>query len=181
MNTKQKILAAFVAIGFAFSAVPAKADEFTYGIVDMIKIRREAEAAKTLKADLDAKLKEYSQQFAKKEEGLRKSEQELVKQQGKLSKEEFDKKRKEFQTSVASFQKQLAERKNILDNVYNESMTKLQTEILKATADVAKKKELKAVFSQEAMVLADPSLDITKEVLEKLNGAIKKIPLSDKK
>lgn len=182
MKLTQKIITAVLALGLGFAVAPAHAaEEFTYGIVDMVKIRRDSEAAKNLKTDLDAKLKEYTQQFAKKEDDLRKAEQELVKQQGKLSKEEFDKKRKEFQGNVASFQKQVADRKKQLDGVYNEAMSKLHLEVLKATADVAKSKDLKAVFSQEAMVLADPDLDLTKEIMDKLNATTKKIPLNDKK
>lgn len=180
-NIKKIALAAVMSAAIICAAVPAKAEEaFTYGIINKNKILSESEAGKALRAELDKHLKDAQQQFAKKEKDLIAARDELVKQQAKMSKEDLDKKRKELQEKVGAFQKDLGTRKQSLEAAYQEGMSKLLTEMLKNTADIAKGKNLKAVFSDDAMVLADPQMDITKEVIAELNKNVKKISVTFK-
>lgn len=179
---KNTMLALFAAT-LMFAAVPALAADpapaaLSYGVVDMNKVLQTADAAKGLIAELDAKRKEFQTQLTKEETALRTSEQEILKQKDKLSAADFEKKRKEFEGKVAAAQKSVQDRKKVLDDAFAAAMTKLRTEILKASAEVAKAKGYTAVFNQEAMVLADTKADITNDVIAGVNKSVKKIDVS---
>jgi Skp family chaperone for outer membrane proteins len=176
---KLAVCAASVAV-FAMIS-PAMAAEASYGVVNVNTILQTSEAAKGMFSELETKRKEFQEQITKEEAALRKSEQEILAQKDKISKEDFEKKRKEFETKVIAAQKSVQDRKQTLDQGFNEAMGKLRTEILKVAADVARGKAMTAVFNQEAMVLVDEKMDITKEVVEGVNKNVKKIPIDWKK
>lgn len=178
---KNTMLAAMLVAGVMMSGSAQAEEGFTYGILNMGKVLSEATAAKSLKSDLDGKLKDVEQQLSKKRTELETANRELIKQEAKLSKEDLDKKRKEFQEKIVSYEKDINSRKLSLQKSYSEGMSKLRTEILKSTADIAKAKGLKAVFTDEAMVLAEPEMDITKEVIADLNKDAQKITLTPEK
>jgi outer membrane protein len=181
MRSMKYAVMALAAAAFVGFTSPASAQGMSYGVVDMNKILQTADAAKGLFAELEAKRKEFQTQIAKEETALRTTEQEIIKQKEKLTKEQFEVKRKEFEGKVTAAQKTVQSRKETLDKAFAEAMGKLRVEILKVSADVAKEKGYNAVFSQEAMVLADQKMDITKEVIEGVNKSVKKIPVEWKK
>lgn len=168
-------VAAFAMISPAIAAEPA------YGVVNVNTILQTAEAAKGMFSELETKRKEFQDQITKEEASLRKMEQDILKEKEKLSKEEFEKKRKAFEEKVIAAQKTVQDRKQTLDQGFNEAMGKLRAEILKVAADVARGKNMTAVFNQEAMVLVDEKMDITKAVVEGVNKNVKKIPIDWKK
>lgn len=182
MTMIKKTMTALFAAALLFAAAPASAADapaaLSYGVVDMNKVLQTADAAKGLIAELDAKRKEFQGQITKEETALRASEQDILKQKDKMSADEFEKKRKEFEGKVAAAQKSIQDRKKVLDDAFAAAMTKLRTEILKASADVAKSKGYTAVFNQEAMVLADTKADITSDVIAGVNKSVKKIDVN---
>lgn len=181
MKRMKFMAVAIAAVLFAGALMKPASAEMVYGVLDMNKVLQTADAAKGLFADLEAKRKEFQTNIAKEETALRATEQEIIKSKEKLSKEDFEKKRKEFEAKVTAAQKNVQDKKQSLDKAFADAMGKLRMEILKAAADVAKAKNYNAVFNQEAMVLADQKMDITKEVIEGVNKNVKKINVDWKK
>lgn len=174
----RRVMMAAMAFGLvAGLSFPALATELSYGIVDINKVVQTADAAKGIFSELEGKRKEYQSQISKEEDSLRSFETDVMKQKDTLSKEEFEKKRKEFEGKMTSAQKMVQERKRLLDQAFSEAMGAFRKEVLKATADIAKEKGYAAVFTQEALVLAEPGLDITTEVISRVNKSVKKIPV----
>ena len=178
MTKLKTLMMALAAVAILGTAPAFAADAPAFGVVDMQKVLQTTDAAKGLIADLEAKRKEFQTQITKEETTLRASEQEILKQKDTLSKEEFEKKRKEFETKVTAAQKSVQDRKKTLDDAFAEAMNKLRAEILKAAADVSKTKGFTAVFTQEAMVLADQKMDITADVIAGVNKNVKKIDVN---
>lgn len=176
MTRLKTALMALAAVAVMGAAVPAKAEN--YGVVDMNRVMRESEAAKGIFAELDTKRKEFQEQIAKEKSGLQAMEQDIMKKKSSMSAEEFDKKRKEFQDKALAAEKRMQERKRGLDQAFSETMKKFRTEVLKVTADIAKNKSYTAIFNQEAMILADPKMDITSSVIEGVNKDVKKIAVA---
>jgi len=163
-------------------AAPATAAEeaskgMTFGIVDINKVLQAAEAAKGILGELEGKRKEFQTQITKEEDSLRAFETSVMKEKEKLSKEDFEKKRKEFEEKMVTAQKMVQDKKRLLDQAFGDSMGKLRTEALKVSAEISKERGFDAVFTQDALVLAEKDLDITDEVLERVNKNIKKIPV----
>jgi outer membrane protein len=169
-------VAAVAVLAIAAPAV-AQAQEGKFGVVDMGKVLREATAAKSVLEELEAKRKEFQSKVEKEEKALREMEQGIAKQREKLSKEDFEAKVKEFQEKLIAAQKSVQNQKTTLDKAFVDTMGKLRLEILKVAADVAKEKGLMAVLNQEALLLADPKMDITDSVISGVNKNVKKIPV----
>jgi len=174
MKNHLKILMFVAAIsGLVLTAAPALAEK--YGVIDMTRVMKETSAAKGIFSELESKRAEYQKQVQKEEDTLRTAEQEIIKQRSKLSEEEFNKKRREFEDQLMKAQKMVQERKELLDNAFTSSMNKLRSEAAKIVAGVAKEKGYSTVFTNEAVILAEQSLDMTDEVVARLNKDVKSI------
>lgn len=170
-------LMAVAALGFFLVATSAQAAELSFGVIDMSRVMKESDAAKGIFKELDSKRGEYQKQVQKEEDALRTAEQEILKQKDKMSEDEFKKARAGFEEKLIAAQKQVQTRKKTLDDALNTSIDKLRAAAAKETAAVAKEKGYAAVFTQDAVMLAEPGLDLTDEVVKRLNASTKKIPI----
>ncbi len=174
-------VAAFWLMGAAAAVhaadAPAPAQMLPIAVVDMTRIMQVSEAAKNIQSQLETKRKEYQEKIAVQENTLRSAEQELIKQKSSLSEEEFGKKRTEFEGKIVVAQKQVQEHKRSLEFGFNGGVGKIQNEVASIVGDIAKERKFMMVLSNDAVVLAERSLDITDEVIKKLNDKLKKVPL----
>ncbi len=165
---------AIAAIGAVSSPALAEGVQ-TFGVVDIEKIMRETDAAKGIFKELEGKRKEYQTQISKEEDTLRSAEKEIIKQRDTLSKEDFEKKRIDFEGKVSKGQQMVQQHKQTLDHAFSASMAKLRTEATKIVAEVAKEKGFSAVLTEEAVMLSVPEMDMTDEVVKRMNAKVKKI------
>lgn len=170
-------MAVLVMVGFGADAVYAQEASVKYGVVDMNRVMQATDAAKGILSDLEGKRKEYQTQIKKEEDTLNAAEKEIIKQKETLSAAEFDVKRGEFQKKLQNAQKMVQDKKRTLDEAFSASMGKLRTEAAKVIAEVAKERGYAAVFTADAVIMADDDLDMTKDVVERLNKNVKKIPV----
>jgi outer membrane protein len=176
MKTAMTLMLAAFLLALA-PAGAAAATDIKLGVVDMNKIMQSTDAAKGIFDELEGKRKEFQAQIAQEEESLRNAEKEIVKKKDSLSKDEFDSKRKEFEDKVAGAQKLVQERKKTLDQAFNSSVQNLRVQAAKIVADIARDKGLAAVLTQDAVILAEPEMDITDQVVAQMNAKVKKIPV----
>jgi len=150
----------------------------TFGIVDMNRVMQTSEAARDALGQVDAKRKEYQSEIVSTEEALRAAEQELSKQQaaGQPS-PDFETQRKAFEEKVANGQRLVQIHKRTLDQALNAVMSRLRNESVRHVADIAKERGYSAVLTQDAVMIANPQLDITDAVVERMNKHMKRIPI----
>ncbi len=176
-RTFSRLMTAVVLAAFLAGAPAQAAETLSFGVIDMSRVMKETDAAKGIFAELESKRGEYQKQVKKEEDSLRTAEQEIIKQKDKMSEEEFKKAKMSFEEKVFAAQKLVQERKKTLDDALNNSIDKLRAAAAKETAAVAKEKGYSAVFTQDAVMLAEPGLDLTDEVVKRLNANTKKIPI----
>ena len=170
-------IAALSTQAMAADAPAAPAAGLTFGIVDMNKVMQTTDAAKDIFSQLDDKRKEYLAQISKEEDTLRTTQQELGKDKDKLSKEAFDEKRAAFEEKYQKWQKLAQNRKEVLDRAFENAMNKLREKAAEIVAAAAKQKHYSAVFTQNAVMMSTPDLDLTPAVIEQMNKSVKKIPV----
>jgi Skp family chaperone for outer membrane proteins len=142
-------------------------------VINIQDIMRDSLAAKSVKKKLEAKQKSFQAEMTKKEKDLQKKERDLVKQRGTLSQVEFDKKAKSFQQAATKAQRDVQTKKAKLDKAFSDSLATIQKTVTDIAKSIAKERGVKLVLPTSQLLYADPSLDITKEVLAQLN---KKLP-----
>ncbi len=167
------ISAAFIVPAFAADAVKP-----TIAVVNIQQIMKDSTAAKTVREQLESKQKSFQAEITKKEEGLKKEDQELGKQKSVLAKDAFDKKISEFRTKATSVQKDVQAKKALLDGAFEHSLNDIQKVVTDIIADLAKEKGFVVAVPTSQILYADKSLDISSDVLDRLN---KKLPKLDVK
>ena len=148
--------------------------------VNVQEVMRDSTAAKSVKSQLDDKQKSFQAELSKKEDALHKEEESLGKQKSVLSPDAFSKKVKEFQAKANAAQKDVQGKKAELDNAFSSALGEIQKSVLDITSSVAKEKGYTVVVQASSLLYADPKLDITKDVLAKLNAALPKVTVSFK-
>jgi outer membrane protein len=158
-------------------AVYAETHPRNFAIVDMNKVMREAAAGDQIRTELNAKSKQFHTELENQDKTLSAQKEALAKSRESMTEDAFEKKVKELQGKYGEAERLLQERRRTLDVVSNTSRNKLLTEATKLIADIAKEKGYSAVFTQEAVLLAEPDLDITDEVVKRMNTSVKKIAI----
>ncbi len=174
-----KRLSAFALLAMLCAATPAVAgDAPSIAVVNIQQIMREATAAKSVRDQLESKQKAFQADITKKEEALQKEDQELGKQQSVLSKEAFAEKAKAFRTKATEVQKEVQAKKALLDNAFERALNDIQKAVNEIIADLAKEKGFALAVPTSQVLYADEKMDISKDVLDRLN---KKLPKLDVK
>ena len=147
-------------------------------VINIQDIMRDSLAAKSVKKKLEAKQKSFHSEMSKKESALQQKEQALSKQRGTLSKAEFEKKVKSFRDSAANAQRDVQAKKSKLDKAFADALNTIQKTVVTIVGEIAKQRNVKVVMPTSQLLYADPSLDITQEVLTKLNTKLPSVKVN---
>ena len=131
-------------------------------------------AQKFLKAELDNGIKKLEE----KEKKIQEEEKKIVAQKKIISPEEYKKKVTALRNNVSSLQK---ERNELLNSVAKKRAS-ARNELLKNLNPIIKsymtEKKIRMVIDKKNLLLADDSLDITKDIMALLNKNLKSIKLN---
>lgn len=161
---------------FAFSAEAAN----NIATVNIQEIMQKSTAAQSIKEQLDAKQKTFQTEMTKKEEQFNTEAKELEKQRSVLAPEALDKKVKAFKAKESAAQKDVQSKRAELENAFSSSLAEVQKSVFDIVAAMAKEKGYIAVIPTNQLLWADSSLDITNDVLSKLNSTLPKVTVSFK-
>lgn len=147
-------------------------------VIDNQKILREASAVRQLRQQINEQRSVFQKELTEQEQELRKKDQELVRQRAILSADAFAKKRRELEEQVASLQRGVLDRKKGLEKLFNKSMGQIHKALLSVAAEIAEELAADLVLSKSALVLVNPSFDLTDDALKRLNERLPSIDLS---
>lgn len=166
----------FLANGYR--TAPGASDEsFAMAVVDVQRLLNESKAATSIQKQLEAKRTAFQEEFSKEERGLREMEQKLTAMREKGDMEEFNKKKTEFEKELSETRNQVEEKRRILEKAALEAMADLRQEIVAIVANISDEEKFDIVVSRQNVVLAVKTLDITDEVMRKLNKKMPQINL----
>tara|TARA_A100001011_G_scaffold399717_1_gene509787 strand:+ start:3938 stop:4462 length:525 start_codon:yes stop_codon:yes gene_type:complete len=174
MKLFKKIISILV-IFFAFQA-NLIADVPYY--LDFKYILNQSDAGKKAQVSLKNKLDSGIKKLQVKEKEIQEEEKQIIKQKKVVSAEEYKKKVSQLRNKVSTLQK---ERSSLLKTVADER-SKMRSELLKhlnpIIKEFMKEKNIRMVIDKKSMLLADENLDITKDIIKKLNAKLKTIKLN---
>lgn len=170
----KKLLFIFLAIAL-FHNAPAYAgkDGLPIAVVDVQKVVQESSAAKDINAQIKASRDKYLGDVTKEEERLRTAEKKLSDQRSLLSAEAFEQKKAQFQEDILKAQRDIQAKRTKLDEAFNKALDQIQVVIYEIIDDLANDKDYQLVLPRSQTLFANKNLDITDEVLARLN---KKLP-----
>ncbi len=168
------LLATVAALSFATPAV-AEDSKPIIAVVNVQQVMKDSTAAKSVREQLESKQKAFQADITKKEEALKKEDQELGKQKSVLAKEAFEEKARAFRTKATEVQKEVQSKKAMLDNAFERSLGDIQKATTDIIADLAKEKGFLMAVPTSQILYADNKLDISAEVLKRLNDKLPKV------
>lgn len=163
----KRSLLAFAAIASLAVASPAIAAE--YAVINVQKIMQDSKVATSVRNQLKAKQDAFKSELDAKEDALQKEDQELAKQRTVLSQEEFNAKYNAFRKKAAETQKDVQVRRRALDKGFANAFAQIQKTVTDIAAEVCKEKSYNMAISANHVLYADPALDITGDVLSRLD------------
>ena len=146
--------------------------------LDFKYILNQSDAGKKVQTTLKDKLEKGIKSLKDKENLIREEEKKIIKQKKVLSPEEYKKTVNELRKKVSSLQK---DRNALIDTVARQR-AKARNELLKNVntilSNYMKEKNIGMVIDKKYLLLADESLDITKDIMILLNKRLKSIKLN---
>ena len=176
---KQVVRYTLLIAAIAGFTAPAMA-ESNFAVVDIQKIMRESTAAKSIRTQLESKQKAYQAEIKKKEAAMQKEEKSLATQRSTLSPEAFQKKVEDFRKKATTMQKDVQTKKAALDRGFEKSLNDVQKVVNEIITSLAKEKKFSLAIPSGQLLYADPTMDITDEVLSRLNKKLPKVSVSFK-
>lgn len=141
-------------------------------IIDTREILRDAAVARDVREQVDSRRRQFQQDAQDEEEQLRATEEQLRASRDAMSEDEFNIQRRDYEQRLLSSQQKLQERRHRLDQSVTEAMKRIDQALQKAVTEVADEHEASLVLSKEQVVLAEQSLDVTAEVLGRLDASL---------
>ncbi len=173
-------LLSMVAVLATFTLVPLSSALALDGVavINIQDIMRDSLAAKSVKSKLEAKQKSFQSEMTSKENALQEQEKTLIAKSKTLTPEQLEKESKDFRTGVAKTQRDVATKKAKLDKAFADALSQIQKTVVNITKQIATERKIQVVMPTSQMLYADPSLDITKEVLTKLNQQLPSVAVN---
>jgi len=138
-------------------------------IVDVQQAQRESLAGKALISQRDRYQQSFQADFNSARQRLEASDQALARQKGTMSQEAYDQKVKELEQQVVAFQRRTQMAVRALEKSSEAAATELMNAILSATGEIASERGAALVLPKQQVVLHEPSMDVTAQVIERVN------------
>jgi outer membrane protein len=192
LNFKQLILVTFiptfVCSGNAISGQEQKISSenkntkesgqpYDIAVVNIDKLLHECKAAKQVQIELETQRFKFQEEMKKQEEFFLAWDKKLVEQQKDMKSEEFAEKRKEFDAKLAKVHQKATQHREQLEAAFNEAMTTVQETILLLIRDAAVENKYKLVIPRSFVIFREDALEITDELLKKLDEKLPSLTL----
>jgi outer membrane protein len=143
------------------------------GLADLNGILRAADANVKVRELLDTQRQKFQDEFSLVEAELQQTERDLMSKRELLSAEEYDKQIKAFQARVTQLQQDIQRKRQVIDNAYQKAQSDIRAEALSIITEIARDMNLDLVLNREASLIFLPHLNISDEVLTRLNERTK--------
>ena len=153
--------------------VSSELEPVSLTVVDFRGVLAKSEAARNIRSAVDEKRQELRQYFLEVENSLRDEQKNLSKKRSLVTAEAFEQRARNLKEKAQSAQKLAQTSNQKLKKSFDQAMDQVQKELLRIVAEVAEETGVGVVLFRSAIVIAVKKLDISKEVLQRLN---KKLP-----
>lgn len=157
------------------------ADDSKIAVVDVQQVVKQSLAAKDISDQIEKKRLAHQMEITKQEERLEKKNQELTKQRAVLSPEAYDKSVKAFKEQVAEVQRDVQKRRSDLDRIYTNALSEIQKSVYAIISKLSEERGFSIAIPTSQILFAKKELDISDEVLKRLDIQLPKIPLATEK
>ena len=160
---------------FVRAQVSSELEPVSLAVVDFRGVLAKSEAARNIRSAVDEKREELRKYFLEVENSLRDEQKDLSKKRSIVTAEAFEQRARNLKEKAQSAQKLAQTSNQKLKKSFDHAMDKVQKELLRIVAEVAEETGVGVVLFRSAIVIAVKKLDISKEVLQRLNRKLPEV------
>ena len=154
---------------------PTSYSQSNIATLDVVKLLKDSKAAISMKDQLNAVAKKYSEEDQKKQKEIQKQEEELLRQKSTLTPEAFSDRKNTFEKQVIEFNKNSQNKRKALAKAEKQAVNQIEEEVEKIVKEIIDNEKITAVFRNSAVILSDTSIDITQKVVDELNKKLSSV------
>lgn len=160
----------------AFIAPQAKAD-MPIGVIDLAKIIETSAAGKDLQTKFKTRKEAVQKEADAFEADVKVKEQSLIKDSKTLDQKAFTEKRTTVGKDLQKKKEAIINKNVALEKTKNEALKDIQAKVAQICADLAEQKKIQVILDRSAVVIAQQALDLTADVITKLDATMKTVEL----
>lgn len=157
---------------------PKKIPTSAIAIVDVQLVMQNSEAAKGIRSQMEKVSNNLKQTIHGKEEELKKLDQDLEQQRSILSADAYQQRQRDFQQKVADAQKDVQDRRQKLDTAFGKALQQVQDAVIQIVDQIAKEQSITLVLPKSNVIHSAEDMDITQEVLKRLNSRLPSVSVA---
>lgn len=147
----------------------------TIAVLDVDQIIKESYAMRDIQAKITKKQDEYQKEVSEKQDKLEKEQKKIESKKSILSQEAFEKESENFDKKIDELKTFVDKKQNSLKKASMEAMSKVNDKIKSIITQIAKEKGYEIIIPSSQTLHYNDELEITSEVLSRLNKSIKKV------
>jgi outer membrane protein len=163
-----------IPIGLTRAPKAAGGGSLVLASVDLEAVLQNAMVTKSVEKQIEVLQHKQQKEILRMDKRFSERDRQLQASQGRLLPAEFERQVADFQKEVELFQRQQQEQSAKLAESFHASMMKIRQMATQIVADLAVRRGYTAVLSHMGVVYVDPELDITDEVIQRLNQKIQR-------
>jgi len=146
-------------------------------VVDVESILEHSFAIQHIKKSITTINNKIQEELSVKDIELKHIESDLIKQRGTLDRKKFELKVAEFNKKVSMVQREKQKKKSALERAHAEAIALVQKNMNLVISELSKKHGFNMVFPSMQLLFVSHDLNITLEVITKLNKRLKKVDI----
>jgi Skp family chaperone for outer membrane proteins len=156
-------------------AVADPASPIVAVVVDVQRILDESQAAKSVQKQLETQRAKFQTEIENEENGLRQAEQDLTKAHDQLTPDAYSDREQQLRQRFSAVERHVEARRKVLDKAFSDSMNTVHENLQDVVTAVAHEHGANLVLIKQQVLWTDKALDLTDEVLAKLNAKLPQI------
>ncbi|HVY12062.1 MAG TPA: OmpH family outer membrane protein [Alphaproteobacteria bacterium] len=147
-------------------------------IVDVKRILDESKASVGAQKKIEAQRAAFQIEIAAKEKFIREAEQDLLNSRGKIDQHAYADKETSLRQQFREVEQYVQERRRLLEQATTLSMGKVRSVLLGIVTEMARRRNAQAVLIKQQVLWAENALDVTDQVLVRLNAQLPDVPVN---
>ena len=148
------------------------------GVIDLNKILAEADAAVMASEQIEEIATEIESEIKKSDEEIINEQNQLIESQSIMAPEAFDSKRKEYETKVQNYNAERQAKLIKIDELIAVSRNDVLNALKPILEEISNEKGITILLEKGSVMLNADKMDITDEVLKKLNKEFPELKVS---
>jgi Skp family chaperone for outer membrane proteins len=144
-------------------------------VVGMAQLQQQATAYRGVQEQMERFGRTMQTELGQRETQLRNTEQELVRVRSTLPEAQFVERARAFETQFAEFQRNVQARRIQLEEAEGNARRQVENALSRVLQEIAEARSLNLILARESTLLNAADIDITGEVIQRLNQALPRV------